>query len=135
MTPPPSNWRKHSRYASTLPTAIQTQSHIRYPQLHNDGTPPSKLHNKLTVPWADPIESHDEHGQPWATGYHPNVTLYPDSPHQLMNQPPLTPTQPTPSTPANVHSFPLSLRTPKQTQRIRVQHILEEYMFLLPSNC
>ena len=50
-------------------------------------------------------------------------THHPDSPHQLMNQPPLTPTSPTPSIPANVHSFPISLQTLKQIRRIRVQHI------------
>ena len=75
------------------------------------------------------METHDEHGQLWATGYYPDGAPHPDSPRQLMDQPPITPTPPTPSIPANAHSFPISLRTLKQIRRTRVQHILEEYMW------
>ena len=82
-----------------------------------------------TVPGASPIETHDEHGQPWAIGYYPDGTPHPDSPHQIMDQPPLTPTPPTPSIPADAHSFPISLQTLKQIRRTSVQHMLEEYMW------
>ena len=46
-----------------------------------------------------------------------------------MNQPPLTPTPPTPNMPADVYTFPISLQTLQQIRRTRVQHILEEYMW------
>lgn len=82
-----------------------------------------------SVSGANPIAMHDERGQPWASGYHPDGTPHPDSPHQLSNQPPLTPTPPTPCVPTDVYSFPISLQTLKQIRRTRVQHILEEYMW------
>ena len=81
------------------------------------------------IPGTIPIATHDEHGQPWATGYYSDGTPHPDSPHQTMNQPPLTPTPPTTNIPADVYTFPISLRTLKQIRRIRVQHILQEYMW------
>ena len=84
---------------------------------------------RVDVPGANTIQTHDEHGQPWANGYYPNGAPHPDSPHRNMDQPPITPTPPTPSVPADAYSFPISLRTLKQINRLRVQHILEEYMW------
>ena len=81
------------------------------------------------TPGTIPIATHDEHGQPWATGYYPDGTPHPDSPHQTMNQPPLTPTPPTTNVPADVYTFPISHQILKQIRRIRVQHILQEYVW------
>ena len=80
---------------------------------------------RQNIPGATPIEAHDEYGQPWATGYYSDGTPHPDSPRQTMDQPPLTPTPPTPNIPADVYTFPISLQTLKQIRRTRVQHILE----------